>query len=177
MLLSVNAVIIKSKYRSHSPTFTTTYPTMSGRGKGKGLRKGGAKRHRKVLCDNIQGITKPAIHRLAHRGGGVKHISSLIYEETWYPKGLSWECHQGLGYLHGSHEEEDCHVVSLLMWGEDLNYHGCCMLDIRSKCHGFGRADLFEFLLWLCREGREREKTLTLNCRRPSNFFYFENIV
>ena len=39
---------------------------MSGRGKGgKGLGKGGAKRHRKVLRDNIQGITKPAICRLA----------------------------------------------------------------------------------------------------------------
>ena len=47
---------------------------MSGRGKGgKGLGKGGAKRHRKVLRDNIQGITKPAIRRLARRGG-VKRI-------------------------------------------------------------------------------------------------------
>ncbi|XP_051025214.1 uncharacterized protein LOC127209563 [Acomys russatus] len=56
--------------------------TMSGRGKGgKGLGKGGAKRHRKVLRDNIQGITKPAIRRLARRGG-VKRISGLIYEET-----------------------------------------------------------------------------------------------
>jgi hypothetical protein len=71
--------------------------TMSGRGKGgKGLGKGGAKRHRKVLRDNIQyvpfqstflvtladisrGITKPAIRRLARRGG-VKRISGLIYE-------------------------------------------------------------------------------------------------
>ncbi|XP_058984339.1 histone H4-like [Musca domestica] len=44
-------------------------------------RKGGAKRHRKVLRDNIQGITKPAIRRLARRGG-VKRISGLIYEET-----------------------------------------------------------------------------------------------
>ncbi|KAL5164495.1 Histone H4 [Glycine soja] len=51
---------------------------MSG---GKGLGKGGAKRHRKVLRDNIQGITKPAIRRLARRGG-VKRISGLIYEET-----------------------------------------------------------------------------------------------
>ncbi|MGH0169804.1 UNVERIFIED_CONTAM: hypothetical protein FKN15_057631 [Acipenser sinensis] len=51
---------------------------MSGCGKGgKGLGKGGAKRHRKVLRDNIQGITKPAICR-----GGVKRISGLIYEET-----------------------------------------------------------------------------------------------
>jgi len=56
--------------------------TMSGRGKGgKGLGKGGAKRHRKILRDNIQGITKPAIRRLARRGG-VKRISGLIYEET-----------------------------------------------------------------------------------------------
>ena len=75
---------------------------MSGRGKGgKGLGKGGAKRHRKVLRDNIQGtsspnrfergrhrlslsrlgITKPAIRRLARRGG-VKRISGLIYEEV-----------------------------------------------------------------------------------------------
>ncbi|XP_063886282.1 uncharacterized protein LOC135114303 [Scylla paramamosain] len=56
--------------------------TMTGRIKGgKGLGKGGAKRHRKVLRDNIQGITKPAIRRLARRGG-VKRISCLIYEET-----------------------------------------------------------------------------------------------
>lgn len=59
----------------------------SGRGKGgkkappAGLGKGGAKRHRKVLRDNIQGITKPAIRRLARRGG-VKRIAGLIYEET-----------------------------------------------------------------------------------------------
>jgi histone H4 len=55
---------------------------MTGRGKGgKGLGKGGAKRHRKILKDNIQGITKPAIRRLARRGG-VKRISAMIYEET-----------------------------------------------------------------------------------------------
>ncbi|XP_050684768.1 histone H4-like [Leptidea sinapis] len=53
---------------------------MTGRGKGgKGL--GGAKRHRKVLLDNIQDITKPVIRPLARRGG-VKGISGLIYEET-----------------------------------------------------------------------------------------------
>ena len=46
----------------------------SGKG-GKGLGKGGAKRHRKILRDNIQGITKPAIRRLARRGG-VKRISA-----------------------------------------------------------------------------------------------------
>ncbi|CAK8539002.1 unnamed protein product [Lathyrus sativus] len=55
---------------------------MAGRGKGiKGLGKGGAFRHRHVLRDNIRGITKPAIRRLARRGG-VKRISGLIYEES-----------------------------------------------------------------------------------------------
>ena len=53
-----------------------------GRGKGgKGLGKGGAKRHKRMLRDNINGITKPAIRRMARRGG-VKRISGLIYEES-----------------------------------------------------------------------------------------------
>jgi histone H4 len=60
---------------------------MSGRGKGaKGLGKSGGKhiagkRHRRMGISNIQGITKPAIRRLARRGG-VKRISGLIYEES-----------------------------------------------------------------------------------------------
>ena len=61
-------------------SYHLTYQTanMSGRGKGgKGLGKGGAKRHRKILRDNIQGITKPAIRRLARRGD-VKRISGLV---------------------------------------------------------------------------------------------------
>ena len=69
-------ITLTSKFSSHRNS------NMSGRGKGgKGLGKGGAKRHRKILRDNIQGITKPAIRRLARRGG-VKRISGLIYEET-----------------------------------------------------------------------------------------------
>ena len=51
---------------------------MSGQSKG---GKGGAKRHCKVLSDNIEGITNSATKRLALRGG-VKRISGLIYEET-----------------------------------------------------------------------------------------------
>ena len=49
--------------RAARPTLGTLFQStsllkMSGRGKGgKGLGKGGAKRHRKVLRDNIQGIT------------------------------------------------------------------------------------------------------------------------
>merc|ERR1712144_36882 len=68
---------------------------MGGRGKGgKGLGKGGAKRHRKVLRDNIQGITKPAIRRLARRGG-VKRISG--------------KCNQGCCHIHGTCQEENCY--------------------------------------------------------------------
>ena len=57
-------------------------PTGRGRGKGgKGQGKGGAKRHPKVFRDNIHGITKPAIRRLARRGG-VKRMSNMVYEEA-----------------------------------------------------------------------------------------------
>ena len=52
--------------------------TMSGRGKGgKGLGKGGAKRHRKILRDNIQGITKPAIVLPAVVESSVSLVSSM----------------------------------------------------------------------------------------------------
>merc|ERR1711934_1089240 len=57
-----------------------------GRGKGGKLGKvsgkSGAKRGTKTsLKATIMGVTKPAIRRLARRGG-VKRISSLIYDET-----------------------------------------------------------------------------------------------
>jgi histone H4 len=54
-----------------------------GRGKGKGGGKAGAKRYenKTALRETILGITKPAIRRLARRGG-VKRISSYVYEET-----------------------------------------------------------------------------------------------
>jgi histone H4 len=41
----------------------------------------GFHRHRKILRNTIEGITKPSIRRLCRRGG-VKRISGLIYEET-----------------------------------------------------------------------------------------------
>ena len=52
--------------------------TTGGKG-GKG--KGGARRHRKPHKEEILGVTKPAIRRLARRGG-VKRISGQIYENT-----------------------------------------------------------------------------------------------
>merc|ERR1711868_25856 len=56
---------------------------MARQGKGgKGMGKVGAKRHaRKSNKETIEGITKPAIRRLARRGG-VKRISHFIYEDT-----------------------------------------------------------------------------------------------
>ena len=49
---------------------------------GKVSGKSGAKRGTKTsLKATIMGVTKPAIRRLARRGG-VKRISSLIYDET-----------------------------------------------------------------------------------------------
>ena len=113
---------------------------MSGRGKGgKGLGKGGAKRHRKVLRDNIQGITKPAIRRLARRGG-VKRISGLIYEETvsmeimrrpssmalismarLSPLSLAAWCAEGLPREHHWRRRRVCYSCS----SEDNHWHGC----------------------------------------------------
>ena len=48
---------------------------------GKGGKSYGAKRIHKSTKEVILGITKPAIRRLARRGG-VKRISASIYEET-----------------------------------------------------------------------------------------------
>lgn len=41
----------------------------------------GPMRQRRVIRDAIQGVTRPAIRRLAYRGG-VKRVSGLVYEET-----------------------------------------------------------------------------------------------
>ncbi|KAK1831788.1 histone-fold-containing protein [Podospora conica] len=69
-----------SSSASHAK-YATGGKTGMGRGKTTlGSGKVGAKRHRKVLKDNIKGITKPAIRRLARRGG-VKRISAQIYED------------------------------------------------------------------------------------------------
>jgi histone H4 len=44
------------------------------------VKKGGKLKYRVVLRDNIQGLTKPAIQRLAHAAGCTR-ISGLVYEE------------------------------------------------------------------------------------------------
>merc|ERR1712025_525488 len=53
-----------------------------GKGVGKGVGKVAAKRHsRKTNRPLLEGVTKPAIRRLARRGG-VKRISFFIYDYT-----------------------------------------------------------------------------------------------
>merc|ERR1711953_1347536 len=53
-----------------------------GKGVGKGIGKVAAKRHtRKQNKPLLEGVTKPAIRRLARRGG-VKRISFFIYDYT-----------------------------------------------------------------------------------------------
>lgn len=51
------------------------------KGKKSGDAKGSSKRLKKALRDNVRGVTKGSIRRLARRGG-VKRISGLLYEEV-----------------------------------------------------------------------------------------------
>jgi len=111
----------------------------SGGKGGKGLGKGGAKRHRKILRDNIQGITKPAIRRLARRGG-VKRISAMIYEETrgvlktflevgfpcarsWYVIWLHTGCHPWCCYIYWARQAKDSHVSRRCLCSEASRPH------------------------------------------------------
>ncbi|KAH6895535.1 histone-fold-containing protein [Thelonectria olida] len=56
--------------------------TGAGRVGGKTTMGGaGKKRQRKMIRDSIHGVTKPAVRRLARRGG-VKRISASIYDEA-----------------------------------------------------------------------------------------------
>ncbi|KEQ72829.1 histone H4 [Aureobasidium namibiae CBS 147.97] len=77
---------------------------------GKGLGKSFAKRHRKILRDNIQGITKGSIRymfrRLARRGG-VKRISATIYEEVRaaLKTRLTMVTHEGYLYTESGHRK------------------------------------------------------------------------
>jgi histone H4 len=56
---------------------------MAAKAKKSGDAKGtpSSKRQKKALTDNIRGITKGSVRRLARRGG-VKRISGLMYEEV-----------------------------------------------------------------------------------------------
>lgn len=87
--LSQEIAVTKTKKETNvlaeKPKAVKTLPSAKPFGKGGavgvGKGKGGAKRHKGVTKDAIEGITKPAIRRLARRGG-VKRISGLVYDET-----------------------------------------------------------------------------------------------
>ncbi|KAF1939075.1 histone-fold-containing protein [Clathrospora elynae] len=65
-----------------SPAASRSNKLGLGPGKGgKGLGKGGLKRHMKVQRDTIYGVTKGDIRRLARRGG-IKRISAGIYDDV-----------------------------------------------------------------------------------------------
>ena len=56
---------------------------MTGRGKGgKGLGKGGAKRHRKILRDNIQGITKPATNTTTRKVNMIEIRGHMLFTRS-----------------------------------------------------------------------------------------------
>jgi histone H4 len=46
----------------------------------KGIGQGGSRRHRRVLRDNIQGLKKASMQRMAHKAG-VFSLSGMCYEE------------------------------------------------------------------------------------------------
>ena len=54
-------------------------PSKKGGSEGKGAK--GTKRQKKAVQGNIKGVTKPAVRRLARRGG-VKRISGIMYDEV-----------------------------------------------------------------------------------------------
>ena len=51
------------------------------KGKSPQKAKGGSKRHKGVFRDSLKGISKPALRRLARRGG-VKRVSAAVYDEV-----------------------------------------------------------------------------------------------
>lgn len=99
---------------------------MSGRGKGgKGLGKDGAKRHRKVLRDNIQGITKTSIRRLARRGG----VKGILRGNPWCAQGVPRERHPRLSDLQE-------HARRKTVTAMDMVY---AVKRQRRTLYGFGR--------------------------------------
>ncbi|XP_066981022.1 histone H4-like [Macrobrachium rosenbergii] len=96
---------------------------MTGRGKGgKGLGKGGAKRHRKVLRDNIQ--VSPSLPSV------VKRISGSSTKKLVGCSSIPRERHQGCRHLHRTRQEEDCHCH-----GRRLDGFGGCYGPLTMPTH------------------------------------------
>lgn len=62
------------------------------------LIRGGAKRHRKILRDNIQGITKP-VRVFVVQLSRVQRLTASITSHTGHPSSCSpWRCQAYLGF-------------------------------------------------------------------------------
>ena len=112
----------------------------------KGLGKGGAKRHRKILRDNIQGNSRIPLSFLSHA------LTLGRYYQASYPSsGPSWWCqaYLGLNLRRNSWCSQDIPrereritlfpvVVSNIFPGHSrlCDLHGTCQAE---NCHRFGR--------------------------------------
>ncbi|XP_019376577.1 PREDICTED: histone H4-like [Gavialis gangeticus] len=99
---------------------------MSGHGKGgKRLGKGGTKRHKKVMQDNI---TKLDSHRLAQRGS-VKLVSGFIFQESQGVLKVFLEnaIHDAVTYM----EHAKCKTVTTMDVVYSAMHQGCTV-------YGFG---------------------------------------
>ncbi|KAH3879477.1 hypothetical protein DPMN_003380 [Dreissena polymorpha] len=102
---------------------------MSGRGKGgKGLGKGGAKRHRKVLRDNVQGSRSPqsAVSLVVVV---LKRISCLIYERPEVSSRCSLRTSSAMAVTYTEHAKRK--TVTAM----DVVY---ALRDKAGLCTGFG---------------------------------------
>lgn len=79
---SRNVTFLKGESENFDEVAKPQFYMGGGRGRGgMGLGKGGARRHRKILRDNILCIENNHLDKLMRRGG-VAHNSALIYEES-----------------------------------------------------------------------------------------------
>lgn len=75
---------VSEENQESTPLAKPSKVTNENRGKGLhhlGKGKHASKRHQHFLRDNIHGITRPSIRRLARRAG-IKHVSGLLYSEA-----------------------------------------------------------------------------------------------
>ena len=151
--------------------------TMTGRGKGgKGLGKGGAKRHRKVLRDNIQVNdhrvwtslliscrASPSLQFGASQEGVVSSASAVSsmrrpgvfsrfaclfmdYVDNLVP-GFPGECHQRCCDLHRACQEEDCDCHGRGVRSEEAGQDPLWLWRIVSLVCTCDQADYFFLLI------------------------------
>ena len=147
---------------------------MSGRGKGgKGLGKGGAKRHRKVLRDNIQGMFTNRISSFQHdflinsfhRYHKTSYSSSCstrwcqtyfwidLRRSSWCPQNLSWKRHSWCCYIHRTRQAKNCYS------------YGCCLRTQTTRSYTLR----FRFISGLSTAWPDEMKNITLKIKNWKN--------